>query len=117
MESVHSLISFVKDGTTSDPYLLLAKHEIGDERLREVAIKVLGWMKSQHRMGKLRPLPLKAHHCWSQELSNLMINHQVFADLLELRDGEVILESSLPEQTHLEICALVDREYKPRLMR
>ena len=116
MDTIRALISFVNNGTADNSSLQLARTEIGDDRMRVVAVKVLGWMKSQHRIGKLRPLQLKSSQSWTQELSNLMSEHQLFSEVLELRDSAVVFNSSLSEEGQLEICALVDREHEPRLM-
>lgn len=96
--------------------LQLANTEIGEERLRVVVVKLLGWMKSQHRMGKLRPLVLKSHYHWCQDLTLLMEKHQLFSEILELRQKELVLRSSLSEETQLELCAIVDRNHEPRLI-
>lgn len=116
MDTIHALISFVNNGKADGSLFQSVSSEIGDDRMRVIAIKVLGWMKSQHRMGKLRPLRLKPAWSWCNELSELMSRLDIFSDVLELQTSGIVFKSSLSEKTKLEICELVDRKYEPRLM-
>ena len=115
MDTIYELIGFLSKGSEGSPALQQAEEVVGETRLRVLSIKLLGWMKSQHRLGKIRPLTLNAEHEWCENLRQVMVQ-RLFADVFELQETQLILSTALGVDKQLALCALVDREYSPTLM-
>jgi hypothetical protein len=73
-------------------------------------------MKSQHRLGKLRPLTLKQGHAWCEEAALLMNEKGLFKAVFQIDESSIQFASHIASNEQADLCALVDREFSPRLM-
>jgi hypothetical protein len=115
VNTVQEMLRYVENGVANTPTLMQVRSMIGDDRLRVLCIKLLGWMKSQHRIGKLRPLQLKAEHEWAQNL-RCVTSEKLWSEVFELSGDELGFCATLTVEQRFDLCAAVDREYQPTLM-
>jgi hypothetical protein len=116
MEVVNSLVGFVIDDCIQSAILDEARSSIGARNFRIVAIKLLGWLKSQARLGKQYPLKVNCRYRWCQDLTILITEHGFLGELVELSDETLIWRVDVSEPTRRQVCSFVDREYNPPLM-
>ena len=115
--NITGMIEFVNLGTASTPAIGAALCEIGQSELRLVVIKVLAWIKSQKRIGKLWELELNEQYSWVQKLTFLVNEFAFLAGVVRIVDKRLILDPALNETELQEILAFVDANYQPRVSR
>jgi len=113
---VEELISFMETGKTQFDQIVGALGVIDTYRLRVICTAILGWMKSQHYHGRMKPLSINPDHQWVQELKNLMLQFGSFNDLLQISGTHLRFNSQIDESTQKQICETAHRLYHPPLM-
>ncbi len=116
-QTVADLLRFVNAGASTATQISPAIAEIGRKQVRVVAIKLLSWMKSQHRIGKLWPLELLEKFEWCRNLLHLMQKQAFASDLIHATDTTVVFLPELNEDQVKTLLAFVDAGYQPQLMR
>lgn len=115
MHFVEMLVTYVDTGQVASTSMRDAEVLIGSDRLRVVSIKLLSWMKSQHRMGKLRRLQLEKEHAWCEDLRQLMGSTAMLDNVLEIQDHSLDFAAALADESRAELCAAADQSYSPPL--
>lgn len=117
MDFVKMLAAYVDTGQISNTSIRDAEDIIGKYRLRILCIKLLGWMKSQHRIGKPSRLHLKKEHAWCKDLRELMLSTAMFDNVLEIQNHFLDFATSLTQESRSELCATADQLYDAPLWR
>lgn len=104
------------DGDPASAELKMAQEELGDEGLRVVVLKILGWLKSQHRLGRLRALTIKHEYAWCQDTMLLMKDRGLLLGTFQINESCIKFVDSIVDDEQSELCELVDRKFRPRLM-
>lgn len=115
MNSIEALINYVNDQSAEDD-VRTAQVELGDARLRVVAIKILGWLKSQHRLSKFRDLPLRKDKEWCVDATSLMLENRLFLDMLQIDESLISFAGQLSDSDKAALCETVDQGFAPRLL-
>jgi hypothetical protein len=115
--SVDDLLGFVNANASTATQINLAIAEIGRRQVRVVAIKLLKWMKSQHRIGKLWPLELEEKHECCRNLLHLIQSQAFAADVIYTKDTTIVFRPELNENEVNAMLAVVDAGFQPPLMR
>jgi hypothetical protein len=92
-----------------------ARSEIGSQRMRVVAIKLVSWLKGMRRLGKPLPLPLNTQFEWCHDLLQLINDKGLLRDVINVREDGLVLSPDLSSQEREELLAFVDAGYKPKL--
>lgn len=116
MDIVTALTTFLDNGELLDESMLSAHCEVGDVRLRVVAIKLLGWLKSQHQTGRQKPLALNKKFEWCNDLKKLISSEIFFSDVLMVDGDSLDFARDISPDLRRQLCAEADRKYTPRLM-
>lgn len=117
MQLVDEMIRYV-DGEpfSPDSELSVAEAELGGQRLRLVVLRLLGWMKLQHRLGKRKDLTLTQRYEWCDDSVLLIDERGLFSSAFRVDEGSVQFASHIENDECMELCAEVDSRFKPRLM-
>ncbi len=115
MQLIEELVQYA-DGSRPVAELETAQKELGDERLRVVVLKILGWLKSQHRLGRLRTLTIKQEYAWCQDAILLIKDRGLLLSTFQISEGSIKFADSIAEEKQAELCAIVDSKFSPRLM-
>lgn len=115
MGLIEAMLSYLENHSPSAE-LSVAQEEIGDQRLRVVLIKILGWMKVQHRLHKLRPLTMRQEYTWCEDVTMLIDGKGLFLDTFEIRSGSIQLSHRISDRERAELCAFVDQRFNRPLM-
>lgn len=115
MEVIHDLLDYVNEGTLCES-LQSGADTIGSHRLRVVAIKVLGWLKSQHRMATKCALALNRSHTWCENLEVWMQLGSPLSECFEIGEDGFDFRAEVTQDERDDIRAMVDTHHQPRLM-
>lgn len=116
MNVIEALIAYVDKDADVAGLLAAAEERIGDDRLRILAIKLLAWMKAQHRSRKLRPLTLADDFTWCNDLRHVLRYDDTLTAVFAIKDHTLNFVDSLPTSERLALCETVDSRYRPPLM-
>jgi hypothetical protein len=114
MDCILDLIAYVERGQGSE-WISRIEVVIGAARLRVVAIKLLGWLKSQNRLRTKRPLDLKVAFAWCAELRNVLAHDSSLGTIFVASDNSVDFRSEISEDLRNEIRGEVDSNHNPPL--
>jgi hypothetical protein len=99
-----------------------AEAELGPQRTRLAAIKLLSWMSYRARarsrpMIKASPLRLDESGQWARDVAAFVDRFGIMRSLLEIQDDTVELRPSHPASDTDAVLDAIDAGYRPRLMR
>ncbi len=114
-ENIAGLLDFVNNRPPQADAVRAAAARLGDRNLHGAAIHILGWLATQHRIGKPVPFPLDVSHEWCRDISQLVQEGGLLSDSLTLRDGNVEFRPDLDEDERRTISEFVNQRYVPKL--
>lgn len=114
---IKDLLEFIDspDGMPSDN-MAGAVSEFGKLRIRVVAIKILSWLKTQHKTSRLFPLDLNDRYEWCRDFVRLYSDKAFLPDILSIDKGAVVLSADLSTKERDDLLKYVDASYRPPLM-
>jgi hypothetical protein len=90
-----------------------AVSKLGRVRMRLLAMKILRWLKTQHRFGNDRPMALDFEFRWCQELRQLVDLWPELGSLLQIVGDEVTFRDTATREDRLRLRQQVDEAYRP----
>ena len=119
---INDLLNFVETGNVSKNLLAidakLGKSDLGDvSRLRDVAIKILGWLRGIARLKKIYPLRLNTNYEWCNDLQIFLNNSSEISEYFEIIDWKLQFKSNVNSDEITNILRIVEKEYNPVLRR
>ncbi|HWD26122.1 MAG TPA: hypothetical protein VG387_03085 [Rhizomicrobium sp.] len=116
LSEVEALVAFVNTGEAGAPSMVKLVGELGPRRARVACIKLLSWLKSQKRIGKLFPLRVDAQYPWAQDVRHIVEKGTSLKDLFISADGVVRFRENLEQRKIDDMLAFVDGAFQPPLM-
>ena len=111
---IKDIIDFVNENKTPNSFFNI-EEKLGKLDLRLISIKLLGWLKSQHRCLKKRPLKLEKKYPWSNDLIRWVEEYKELSTLFVVSEGKLDFSGEVPEIERGKIRAFVNSEYNPPL--
>jgi hypothetical protein len=115
MTLIMELARFVETQDSHSPLIADACSIIGAPRLRVVAIKLLGWLKAQHRLGKESALQLDSHYQWCVELKRLVAECRAFSEVFREENDTLVFRDDIEQAKRVAARSVADKEYNPIL--
>jgi hypothetical protein len=111
---IKDIINFVNENKTPKSFFNI-EEKLGKLELRLISIKLLGWIKSQHRCLKKQPLKLEKKYPWSFDLIRWLDEDKELSTLFVISEGKLDFSNKVTENERETIRAFVNSEYNPPL--
>jgi hypothetical protein len=117
MQPFDELIDYLESGQAG-PRLAIVEQRIGLERLRIIAGRLLGWLKSRHHMrykAAYPPLRLNMSYDWCRDFAAVIAEDSILNSLFAVSEDGLDFRREIDEQTKNDVCSFVDSRHHPRM--
>lgn len=115
MDIISDIVTYVETNQVSTS-LSDAQRSLGTQTLRDIAIEIVAWLKSQHRMKSKRSLALKTKYTWCRDLVKWMESGSPLEKWFAVSDNGFDFRIEVNSNERERIREMMDTQYQPRLM-